>query len=121
MAASISGRRSGGWSHAQRAFRLLPGGVGADRGAVVDRAGVDLHLTAVDGEVEAVESARRRAGLLLADAVVLRAVAGAFEPLRRLAERDTATEVYAPLVQRDHPVLLHAVVDRRLVDLLRLR
>src|SRR5215831_12256435 len=78
IAASISGRRSGGWSHAQRAFRLLPGGVGADGWSDVDRAGVDLHLAAVDGEVEAVEATRSGARLLLADAVVLRAVAGAF-------------------------------------------
>src|SRR5438067_652624 len=52
---------------------------------------------------EPVQSARRRPGLVLTGTVVLRAVARTLEPLRRLAERNAATEVHAPLVQRHQP------------------
>ena len=69
------------------------------------------HLAAAHSESEAVEATRRRARLLLADPVVLRAVARAFEPLRCRAERHPATEMHAPLVQRDDPDLglIHAI------------
>src|SRR5689334_13609539 len=80
-------------SHAKRALGVLAGGVGADRRAEEDRAGVDDDRVAGLGRVEAVEATRRRARLLLADAVVLRAVARALEPLRGLTERHAATEV----------------------------
>ena len=74
-----------------------------------------------DRDDAAVEAARRRAAALLADPVVLRAVAGALEPLRLLAPRHPAAEVHALLVQRDHP-LLHPREHRRVLrDLLGLR
>ena len=66
---------------------------------------------------EAVEATRRRAALLLADPVVLRAVARALEPLRRHALRHPAAEVHALLVQRDEPGLHAGELGRR-VDLL---
>jgi hypothetical protein len=53
------------------------------------------------GRDEAIHASRRRAGLLLADAVVLAAVAGALEPLRCRAAGHAATEVRALLVERD--------------------
>src|SRR4051794_38859057 len=68
----------GSLSDAQRAFGLLAGRVGADRRTVEDHTRVYLELAAVDREVEAVEPARRGAGFLFADAVVLRTVARAF-------------------------------------------
>src|SRR5436305_9139637 len=113
-------RRPSVASHAQRPFLLLAGGVRADRGAEEDRPGVHCHAAATDQHREAVEPARRRPGLLLAHPVVLRPVARALEPLRRLAPRDPAPEVDAPLIERDE-ALLHAGVDGLVVHLLGLR
>ena len=77
-----------------------------------DRAGVDDDVAvAADRDREAVHAARRRAGLLLADLVVLRAVARALEPLAGDALRHAAAEVRALLVERDD-ALLHAGEDR---------
>src|SRR3954447_18192919 len=60
---------------AVRTLGLLAGGVGADRRALDDLAGVHADVAAALGDREAVEAARRRAALLLAVAVVLRTVA----------------------------------------------
>src|SRR5438270_11916070 len=86
---------------AVRAFRLLSGGVGADGRAGDDRLGVNHDHATLDRRGEAVETARGRAALLLADPVVLRPVARALEPLRRLAPRHPAAQVHALLVQVD--------------------
>src|SRR5256885_1163592 len=85
-------------SHAQGAFGVLTGRVRSDRRTEEDVAGVDDDAR-IAGlcRVEAVEAARRGARLLLADAVVFRAMTRALEPLRRLAERDAATQVHAAL------------------------
>ncbi len=64
---------------------------------------------------KAVHATRRRATTLLADAVVLGAVAGALEPLRGQALGHTAAEVRALLVERDQTVL-HAGELGRGVD-----
>ena len=64
-----------------------------------------------DVEREAVHATRGRAALLLTDAVVLRAVARALEPLAAVALRHAAAEVRALLVQRDEAVL-HAGEQR---------
>src|SRR5689334_14753480 len=78
--------------YAQGSLGVLTGRVGPDRGAEEDVAGVDDDARVARlGRVEPVETARRGAGLLLADPVVLRAVARALEPLRGLAERHAAT------------------------------
>ena len=67
---------------AVRPFRLLSGRVGADGRAGDDRAGAhDDVAVGADRDREAVHAAWRRAGLLLTDAVVLRTVARALEPL----------------------------------------
>src|SRR5438105_4095979 len=84
-----------------RAFGFLTGGVRPDRGADKDRLGVDGDNTAVGGHRKPVETSRSGAALLLADPVVLRAVAGALEPLRARAPRHPASEVNALLVQGD--------------------
>src|SRR6476620_6739087 len=68
-------------SHARRTLLTLSGRVRPDRGTLEYRCGVDEHAAARDAEGEAVEAARRRATALLADAVVLRPVARALEPL----------------------------------------
>ena len=60
---------------------FLTGRVGADRHPADDDAGVDRHRSAVDLDREQVETGGRRPTLLLTDAVVLRAVAAALEPL----------------------------------------
>src|SRR3954454_605858 len=104
---------------AVRGLCLLAGGVRADGRPLDDEAGVHDQRVAADLHGEVVEAARRGPALLLADAVVLRAVAGALELLRGRAVRDAAAEVHALLVQRDHTGL-HAREDRRRVHLLRL-
>ena len=71
-----------------------------------------MRLPRGHGDGAAVEAAGRRAALLLADPVVLRAVAGALEPLRGLAERHPAAEVDALLVER-HEAGVHAGQHRR--------
>src|ERR1700712_5370015 len=81
---------------------LLAGGVGADRRALDDHAGVDGGRAVADLAGEAVQATRRRATLLLARLVVLRAVTAALEPLRREAGRHAAAEVHALLVERHH-------------------
>src|SRR4029078_11759998 len=58
------------WSDAKRAFLLLSGRVGTDRRPDLDESGVDAHVAATDDDCEPVEPTRRRAGLLLAHAVV---------------------------------------------------
>src|SRR5207302_2310461 len=85
---------------AERTFGVLPGRVRPARRPRLDIAGVDRERAARQRQRHAVEPARCRAELVLTGAVVLRAVAGALEPLRRLAERDAAAEVDASLVQR---------------------
>src|SRR5262245_13579345 len=82
---------------------LLTRGVRADGRAEEDRARVDGDDTRRDRDPEAVHAPRRRTTALLADLVVLTAVAGALEPLRRQALRHPATEVRALLVQRVDP------------------
>ena len=69
---------------------------------------------------EAVHSARCRASLLLADAVVLRPVTRALEPLAADALRHTTAEVGAFLVER-HDAGAHAGEDQLGVDRLGLR
>src|SRR4051812_40661363 len=91
-----------------RAFLLLAGGVGADGRAQRALAGVDDDLAGGDRRGEAVQTAGRRPTLLLTDAVVLRTVARALEPLGALAPRDAAPEVHALLVEGDDPIL-HAL------------
>src|SRR6266508_822437 len=84
-------------SHAGDAVRslgLLAGGVGTDRRSGVHLAGVDRDVSAgINREEKAVHATRCRAGLLLADLVVLRAVAGTFEPTTRVALRNAAAEM----------------------------
>src|ERR1044072_3194039 len=87
-------------SDAVRAFSLLAGGVGGDRGTLDDQPGVDRRGVAVDVDGEPVEPPGGRSALLLADPVVLRTVAGALEPLRGLAPRPPAPHVAALLEQR---------------------
>src|SRR5207248_2252750 len=94
------------------AFGLLAGRVRADGRTEDDQSGVDLDRSAAHLHREAIETARSRATLLLADAAVLRAVARTLEPLRCLAPRDAAAEVHALLVQRDI-ARLHPWYDRR--------
>src|ERR1700688_3612943 len=103
----------GPWNLAAvRALGLLAGGVGTDGRPDEHGLGVNADgAVTVDGEREAVEPARRRAALLLADAVVLRSVARALEPLRAEAPRHAAAQVDALLVQGD-VALLHAGDDR---------
>src|SRR5919106_607311 len=84
-------------SDAARALSLLAGGVDPDRRALDLGPGVDRHRVAVDGDREPVHAPGGGAALLLADPVVLRAVTGALEPLRRLAPRHPAAQVGALL------------------------
>src|SRR5262245_16394303 len=105
---------------AVRSGRLLPGGVGADRRAEEDGAGVDRDDAGGDRHAEAVHLTGRRAAALLPDLVVLAAVARALEPLGREALRHAAAEVGALLVQRVDARLL-PVEHGRGVDLLGLR
>src|SRR5262245_46029325 len=101
----------GGWEgssssrDARRALGALTGRVRADRRAGDDDPGVDGQLGAGHRDDEPVEAARGGTTTLLADPVVLRAVAGALEPLRGLAPRDLATEVHALLVEGDDALL----------------
>src|SRR5689334_19212767 len=104
-------------SDAVRAFGLLAGGVRADGRALDDASGVDRHRVAIDFDGEPVETPGGGATLLLADPVVLRAVAGALEPLRGLAPRNPAAEVDALLEER-HQARLHTGQDRVRVHLL---
>src|SRR3954469_7862716 len=108
---------------AVRTFGLLSGRVGTDRGALDDAGGAGVHRDGLAGDLrrEAVEAARRGAALLLTNAVVLRAVARTFEPLRGRAVRHAAAEVHALLVQ-EHEAGFHPGDHRRRVgrDLLRL-
>src|SRR5205085_4545231 len=104
-------------SDAVRALGLLPGGVGADRRPLDDGAGVDRHGIAIDLDREPVETPGGRPTLLLADPVVLGAVARALEPLRRLAPGHTAAEVDA-LLEEGNQAGLHAGQDRLGVHLL---
>src|SRR5947209_3908845 len=87
--------------HAMRPLGLLAGGVGADDRSQGDEAGVDRDLAAADVDREPVESPGGGPTLFLADAVVLRPVAGTLEPLRRLAPRHPAAQVHALLVEGD--------------------
>src|SRR3954464_7603295 len=106
---------------ARRPLGALTGGVRADRRTDDHDAGVDVQLVAGDGHDEAVETAGCGTAALLADPAVLRAVAGALEPLRRLAPRDLAAQVHALLVQGDD-ALFHPGQDRLVLrDLLGLR
>ena len=100
------GPSSGGspaWaSDAARALGLLAGGVrcrwpGPGRRVPV----LIVTAVAVDLDGELVETPGGGATLLLADPVVLGAVAGALEPLRRLAPRHPAAEVDALLEEGD--------------------
>src|SRR5436190_4994941 len=99
---------------------LLAGGVGADRWAGDDlgRRRVDGDLATLHGEREPIQTSWGRTALLLAVAVVLRAVALALEPLRRDALRHPAAEVDALLVER-RVAGLHAHDLRGRVDELR--
>ena len=89
-----------------RSFGFLTGGVDTDRLALDDGAGVDGDVASGrELEREVVHAARSGATLLLADAVVLRAVAAALEPLARGALGHAATEVRALLVRGDEALL----------------
>src|SRR2546427_6473181 len=90
---------SPGRSHAEGTLGRLVDGVGAPRGPEhlgrrvhLDRGPLDLHG-------EPVHALGSRAELVLPGPVVLRPVAGAFEPLALLAERHPAPEVGALLIQ----------------------
>src|SRR3954447_18185109 len=98
---------------AVRTFSLLLGRVRADRGALDDAGGAGVHRDGVAGDLgrEPVEATRRRTTLLLTDAVVLRAVARALEPLRGRAVRHAAAEVHALLVA-EHEARFHPQDDR---------
>src|SRR3546814_13729461 len=85
---------------AVRTLGLLAGGVGADRRADQHGAGVNADGAAVDGDREAVENTGGGATLLLAEPVILRAVALELEPLRGDALGHAATEVDALQVER---------------------
>src|SRR2546421_12563437 len=105
VSASIGSR-----PHAERSLRRLVDRVRASGRAGVQGGGVDQDvLGAVDGDREALQAGRRGSELILAGLVVLRAVAGALEPLRLLAVRHAAPEVHAPLVQRHQGDALHEV------------
>src|SRR5580765_8519897 len=86
-------------SDAVGAFGHLAGGVGSDGRTLREERGVDGHVAAGDEHLETIEPPGRGTVALLADAVVLRAVARALEPLRGLTPRDAAAEVHALLVQ----------------------
>src|SRR3712207_8592849 len=58
------------------------------------------YTTLFRSGLEPVQAARCRAELVLPGPVVLRAVAGAFPPLRGGAVRHPAAQVHAPLVER---------------------
>src|SRR5262249_47030395 len=103
-----------GSSDAGRAFGALPRRVGTDRRPRDDDARVDRQAAARRADDEPVETTRGRTTALLADPVVLRAVAGALEPLRREAPRHLAAEVHALLVQR-HDALFHPGDDGRVL------
>src|SRR5262249_4661377 len=109
-------------SHARRALLALARGVGADRRALGHRGRGDGHAVARGWGRETVHAAPGGTAALLADPVVLRAVARALEPLRRLAPRHATAEVRALLIQGDI-ALLHPRDERRKVrgDLLGLR
>src|SRR5262245_7644839 len=101
--ASIIGAPPAG-SYAERALGGLVDRVGPPRRAGDDLRGVHLDRVAVHGDREPHQPVGGRAQLPLARVVVLRAVAGAFEPLALVAERDAAPEVRALLVQRHEVV-----------------
>src|SRR5207245_513177 len=82
-------------------------GDGAPRGTRDDVGGVDDHLPILDVHPETVEAPRGGAGPVLAVDRVLRAVARALEPLRRVAERDAAAQVHALAVEGDEARLRH--------------
>src|SRR5918994_7392285 len=89
--------------------------VGAARRTDDDLRGVDEDV-ACRGHLDAepIEPARRRTEPVLARGVVLRAVAGALEPLGLTTEGNTTAKVHTPLVQRHDPLrreLLRLVVD----------
>src|SRR6478735_11437218 len=98
------------------ALGLLAGGVRTDRRARDLLAGVDRDVAVgADRGRMAVHAARGGSGLLLADAVVLRAVALALEPLAGRALRHAAAEVGA-LLAEDRDALSHRDEERLVVD-----
>src|SRR5919106_1158555 len=101
--------------HAERSLRLLLDRVGATRRTVDPRARVHADQAVLHDDPEPVHPARRRTVPVLPGAVVLRAMAGALEPLALDAEGHPAPEVDALLVQRHE-----AVADQALVDGVRL-
>src|SRR5690606_23463649 len=89
---------------AVRALGLLAGGVGALGRAGDDAAGVDDEVAVVvDRHGEAVHATGGGTALVLADPVVLRAVAAALEPLGGDALGHPAPEVGAGLPEGDEP------------------
>src|SRR5918996_2522193 len=103
-----------------RSYAERPGLRPAKRVGAAGR--TDDDLRGVDQDVscrghldaEPIEPARCGTELVLARGVVLRAVAGALEPLGLTTEGDTTAKVHTPLVQRHDPLrreLLRRVVD----------
>src|SRR5688500_16317948 len=80
-------------SDAARALGFLTRGLDADGKALDHGPGIDRHRVAADLDGELVETPGGGATFLLPDPVVFRAVARAFEPLRRLAPGHTTAEV----------------------------
>src|SRR5919106_222669 len=97
--------------HAERSLRLLLDRVGATRRTVDPRARVHADQAVLHDDPEPVHPARRRTVPVLPGAVVLRAMAGALEPLALDAEGHPAPEVDALLVQRHEAVADQALVD----------
>src|SRR5437870_3253741 len=87
-------------AHAERALRGLVDGVGAAGRAVDELRGVHSDVRPFDLQRESSEARRGRSQLVFTGAVVLRAVARALEPLAGLAERNSAAQVHALLVER---------------------
>src|SRR5439155_24696604 len=98
-------------SHAEGSLGRLVGGVRPPRRARDDVRGVHRHRVSRDRQLEPVQPGGGGPQLVLARLVVLRAVARAFEPLARLAERDPASEVDALLVQGHQALRGDAGVD----------
>ena len=105
-------------SDAVRAFGLLAGRVGPDRRTLDDVARVDGERVALDGRREAVHAARRGTAALLTGLVVLRAVAGALEPLRRETGRDSTAEVGARRAVEKHLARALAIPGRTTLGVL---
>src|SRR5687768_342584 len=95
---------SGRPAHAERPLGSLVDGVGSPRRSADDRGGVHRHGRALHGDPEPVQAGGGGPQRPFAGAVVLRAVAGALEPLALLAEGHPAAQVGALLVDGHEPL-----------------